>query len=118
MADTVNNDLARELEEMEDQRDAVTFMLARMEQANKEVRPWSVVKRLHAGEHPVAVFRELRQISRDDLAAAVGTDAATLEAIELYRREGTLRLLLDIARILDIDLDDLVPWPSDGQGQA
>jgi hypothetical protein len=39
MADAVDNEPARELEEMEDQRDAVSFMLPRMEQANAEIRP-------------------------------------------------------------------------------
>jgi DNA-binding XRE family transcriptional regulator len=113
MAHTVENSPARELEEMEDQRDAVTFMLARMEQANDETRPWSVVQRLHAGEHPVAVFRDLRQMSRVDLAAAAGVSEASIEAIESGQEEGTLRLLLKIAGVLRLDLDDLVPWPPD-----
>ena len=113
MAETVENSPARELEEMQDQRDAVTFMLARMEQANDETRPWSVVQRLHAGEHPVAVFRDLRQMSRVDLATAAGTSAAAIAAIENGQEEGTLRLLLKIAGVLRVDLDDLVPWPPD-----
>jgi DNA-binding XRE family transcriptional regulator len=111
MAVTVENSPARELEEMEDQRDAVTFMLARMEQANDETRPWSVVQRLHSGEHPVTVFLDLRQMSRIDLATAVGTSATAIEAIENGQEEGTLRLLLKIAGVLRVDLDDLVPWP-------
>jgi DNA-binding XRE family transcriptional regulator len=111
MADTVNNEAACELEEMEDQRDAVTFMLARMEQANAEARPWSVVERLHAGEHPVAVFRDLRGMTRDDLAAAVGVGPAEVAAIETFEQEGGIRLLFAIARVLRVDLDDLVPWP-------
>ena len=113
MADTLDNVPAQELEEMEDQRDAVTFMLARMEQANAETRPWSVVERLHAGEHPVMVLRELRQMGRDDLAAAVGAEPAVIEAIETFQQEGKLHLLLDVARALRVDLDDLVPWPRD-----
>lgn len=114
MADTVDNELAREFEETEDQRDAVTFMLARMEQANQEVRPWSVVERLHAGEHPVAVFRDLRGMTRDDLAAAVGVEPIAIAALETFEQEGGIRLLLAIARALRVDLDDLVPWPNDG----
>jgi DNA-binding XRE family transcriptional regulator len=115
MADTIGNELARELEEMEDQRDAVTFMLARMEQANDETRPWSVVERLHAGEHPVAVFRDLREMTRDDLAVAVGVEPVVIAAIETFEREGEIRLLLAIARVLRVDLDDLVPWPDGGE---
>jgi DNA-binding XRE family transcriptional regulator len=111
MADNMGNDLARELEEMEDQRDAVTFMLARMEQANQETRPWSVVERLHAGEHPVAVFRDLRGLTRDELAVAAEVGPSFITAIETFEREGTIRQLLAIARVLRVDLDDLVPWP-------
>jgi transcriptional regulator with XRE-family HTH domain len=109
--------LARELEEMEDQRDAVTFLLARMEQANAETRPWSVVERLHAGEHPVAVFRDLRGMACDDLAAAVGVEPPVIAAIETFEHEGGIRLLLAIARVLRVDLDALVSWP-DNAGPA
>ncbi len=118
MADTVDNALARELEEMEDQRNAVTFLLAWMEQANGETRPWSVVERLHAGEHPVAVFRELREMTCDELAAAVGIDPAVIAAIEAFEQDGGVRLLLAISRVLRVDLDDLVPWPGDHDADA
>ncbi len=110
MADNIDNDRARELEEMEDQRDAVTFMLARMEQANDEIRPWSVVQRLHAGEHPVMVFRELRGMTLEELANAAEVAPGLIVAIETFAQEGGLRPLLAIARALRVDLDDLVPW--------
>jgi DNA-binding XRE family transcriptional regulator len=113
MSGTPDNTLAYELEDMEDQRDAVTFMLARMEQANDEARPWQVVERLHAGEHPVAVLRDPRHVSREDLASSVGAEPAVIEAIETYQQEGKPRLMLDIAHALRVDLDDLVPWAKD-----
>ena len=114
MADAVHNDPAREIEDMEDQRDAVTFMLARMEQANAETRPWSVVERLHAGEHPVAMFRDLRGVTCDDLAAVVGVESGVITAIETFEQKGGIRALLAIARALDVDLYDLVPWEGAG----
>jgi DNA-binding XRE family transcriptional regulator len=110
MAANADNDLARELEEVEDQRDAVTFMLARMEQANQDPRPWSVVERLHTGEHPVAVFRDLRGMTLEELAAAAGVEASVIAAIETFEHEGAIRQLLAVARVLRVDLDDLVPW--------
>jgi len=58
-----------------------------MEQANDELRPWSVVQRCHAGEHPVSVFRDLREMSRDDLAQAAGLDAALITAIDTTGRK-------------------------------
>ena len=118
MADNMGNDPARELEEMEDQRDAVTFMLARMEQANQETRPWSVVERLHAGEHPVAVFRDLRGMTRDELAVAAEVEPGVIAAIETFEQEGAIRQLLAIARVLRVDLDDLVAWTAEGDEAA
>jgi DNA-binding XRE family transcriptional regulator len=117
MDEAVDNGVARKVEEIEDQRDAVTFMLARMEQANEELRPWSVVGRLHAGEHPVAVFRDLRGMSREDVAAAVGVEPIVIAEIETLEQEGGVRLLQAIARVLKVDLDDLVPW-SGGDASA
>ncbi len=115
MDDNMDNDQARELEEMEDQRDAVTFMLARMEQANSESRPWTVVERLHAGEHPVAVFRELRGMTREELGEAAAIEPGMIEAIESFEQEGAIRRLLGIARALRVDLDDLVPWSQEDE---
>jgi DNA-binding XRE family transcriptional regulator len=54
----------------------------------------------------VTVFLDLRQMSRVDLASAVGTSATAIEAIENGQEEGTLRLLLKIAAVLRVDLDD------------
>jgi hypothetical protein len=111
MDDNMDNDQARELEEMEHQRDAVTFMLARMEEANDEPRPWSVAERLHAGEHPVAVFRELRGMTRDERGEAAAIEPSIIGEIESFEQEGAVRRLLAITRVLRVDLDNLVPWP-------
>lgn len=115
MTDTIDNDLARLLEEMEDQRDAVTLMLARMEQANDEAEPWWAIERLHAGEHPVRVFRDLRGLSVEALATTAGVGADLVAAIEAFEIEGGLRPLRAIARALGVDLDDLVPWEGPGE---
>ena len=36
-----------------------------------------------------------------------------LEAVETFEQEGSIRPLLAIARALQVDLDDLVPWTTD-----
>jgi transcriptional regulator with XRE-family HTH domain len=72
-----------------------------------------VVQRLHAGEHPVAVFRELRGMTPDELAAVADVDPGLIEAVETFEQEGSIRPLLAIARALQVDLDDLVPWTTD-----
>lgn len=107
---SASNDLARELEEMENQRDAVTLMLARVEQANEERLPWSMVKRLQKGDHPLLVWREYRQLSLDDLAHRAGVSPDLVRAIENASETAPLSVLQSIARVLEVDMELLVPW--------
>jgi DNA-binding XRE family transcriptional regulator len=95
---------------MEDQRDAVAAMLARVETANEERLPWAMVKRLSAGENPVLVWREHRGMTREALAAASAVPESVIAAVEAGACEPALRPMVALARALRADLDDLVPW--------
>lgn len=106
----LSNEAPLDLEELEDQRDAVAAMLARVETANEERLPWAMVKRLSSGESPLLVWREHRGLSRDALAAASGMPEPVIVAIEAGRHEPALRPMVALARALQVDLDDLVPW--------
>jgi DNA-binding XRE family transcriptional regulator len=103
------NSPARELEEMEDQRDAAIAMLARMQTANDELLPWALVKRLTSGENPVRVWREHRGMEPDRLAALAQLTPAALGAIEAGKTELSLRIAAALARALNVDADDLLP---------
>jgi hypothetical protein len=105
------NALAQELEEMEDQRDAVAAMLARIETANDERLPWEIVKCLCAGENPLLVWREHRGLSAEALAEKAGVPVAEVHAIEAGAEPG-LRVAAALAKPLDIDAEDLLPWPA------
>lgn len=107
------NEVAREVEELEGRLDAVLARLARVEQANEETVPGSLVLRLHHGEQPVLVWREYRRLSREDLAEAVGVGSDLIEAIESGKEDVSLRIMSRIAQALNVELDDLVPWPQD-----
>lgn len=107
------NEMTRELEAMEDRLDSAIVALARMEQANDERLPWSMVKRFHEGEQPVLVWREHRSMSRDELASAAQVPSALISEIEDGKEDVPLRTMDAIARALRIDLDDLVPWRQD-----
>ncbi len=106
------NALARELEEMEEQRDALGAMLARIRAANQESLPWAMAKRLSAGEPPLRVWREHRGLDQAALAARSGIAPATIAAIEQGAEPG-LRDAAALARALEIDAEDLLPWPQD-----
>ncbi|MFE0801180.1 helix-turn-helix domain-containing protein [Streptomyces sp. NPDC058812] len=67
-----------------------------------------------------AVGPRLRALRRDrgitlaDLSAATGVSESTLSRLESGRRRATLELLLPLARIYDVPLDDLVGAPRTG----
>jgi len=105
--------MAEEIEALEYQCDLLTLRLARIETANDECVPMRVVDRLHAGEHPLVVWREYRGIDRSDLAKAAGVGDLELLAIEGGTWEPPLRVAVALALALDVDADDLVPWPQD-----
>ena len=86
-----------------------TLQLARMEQANEERVPFTLVTRLSGGESPVRVWREHRAMTGRKLAAAAGITPKRLADIEAGE-EAPLRTMQLIARALDVDLDNLVPW--------
>jgi DNA-binding XRE family transcriptional regulator len=107
------NTLAHELDEMEDQRDALTAMLARIKSANDEVLPWALVKRLSGGEVPLRAWREHRGLTEGALAEISGVEHLVIAAIEMTHREPQLRDAVALARALKIDAEDLLPWRQD-----
>ena len=75
---------------------------------NDEFFPIDTVKRLLGGEHPVRVFRTYRKLTQKQLAAKAGINAIYLSQIERGRRTGSARLLAALARVLKVDVDNLL----------
>ncbi len=96
-------DSLREL--VEDREAAVAFMRTR----SQESVPDDVAGRLIDGENPMRVWRQHRGLSLRSLANRAGTSPSALSDIENGKSEGRLSILQRIARVLDIDLDDLIP---------
>ncbi len=69
----------------------------------------AIVKRLVLGEQPVKVWREYRGLTQAALARAANITAAYLSQIETGARKGGVRVLIALARTLDVDVEDLVP---------
>jgi DNA-binding XRE family transcriptional regulator len=107
------NTLARELEEMEDERDALAAILAKIRSANQEMLPWKLIRRLSDGASPLLVWREHRGLTADELADKTGVDTLTIAAIESAKADPSLRDAAALARALGIDAEDLLPWPQD-----
>ncbi|MBF0249814.1 MAG: helix-turn-helix domain-containing protein [Alphaproteobacteria bacterium] len=73
-----------------------------------EVIPMYVSERLSAGEHPVKVFREYRNMTQKELAQKAGISPEYVSQIEGGKKQGSIDTLKAIAEALALDLDDLV----------
>src|SRR5260370_29264621 len=103
------DDYERLVEEGEDR--AATEAYVRT--AGEERVPVEVVERLLAGESPIRVWREHREVTLDQLGAAVGLSKGYLSDLERGNRGGPVETLQAIARALGVSLDDLAPAPQD-----
>jgi DNA-binding XRE family transcriptional regulator len=78
--------------------------------AGREVLlPQTVVDRLAAGDNPVRVLREWRDMTQGMLAHAIGTMQGYMSDIESGKRKGTVALHQKIARALGVPIDLLLP---------
>ena len=93
----------------EDGEDVRTFDEAKRQLAagEDELLPAEFAERLVRGEPPLRVFRELRQLSLEELARSAGISPEDLAAIETGKRDGSFALIKKIAAVLGVTLDDL-----------
>ena len=98
------------IEALEAERDALLLRLAIMESAGVERVPAVIAHRLVAGESPVRVWREARGLSLHALAAEAEISPSLLSEIETGKKDGSIRTLAALARVLRVDVDDLLPW--------
>ena len=103
--------MLREIEDAEDLA-AVAAAEAReaalgKEAARADYLRVELVKRLFAGEHPIAIWREHRGMTREELAAATGIAPDCLVAIETGRHPGNFDDVAKLASALRVSLDDI-----------
>jgi ribosome-binding protein aMBF1 (putative translation factor) len=108
-----SNTLALEIEQLEDQWDAAEARLAGFENANEERVSWDVVRRMHRGENPITVWRELRGYSIEELADRAKVDPSVVAALESNEAAASVRVFRQIAQALDVMIENLVPWSQD-----
>jgi ribosome-binding protein aMBF1 (putative translation factor) len=80
-----------------------------IEAARADALPVELVERMLDGENPVRIWREHRGLTLGDLADRAGIAPSYVSEIETGRKPGSVAALAKLARVLDIDLDDLVP---------
>jgi ribosome-binding protein aMBF1 (putative translation factor) len=95
-------DMLREM--IEEQEATAAFERTR----DQETVPDEIVGRLLAGESPIRVWREHRNLSLRSLAAQVGMSPSVLSDMETGKSEGRPSVLRKIARALDVGTDELM----------
>ena len=75
----------------------------------EESFPIEIADRLLAGENPIRVYRNLRGMTQNQLAAAVNINTVYLSQIENGKRTGSIKTLAAIASALNVGVDDLTP---------
>ncbi|WP_310531036.1 helix-turn-helix transcriptional regulator [Novosphingobium sp.] len=75
----------------------------------EEYIPADVVSRLVAGDNPLLVWRNYRRLTLDALGNLVGRKGSFISKLEKGKCEGGIRLWQDLAKALEVDLDDLLP---------
>lgn len=70
-----------------------------------------LVGRMLAGEHPLRLWREHRNMTVRGLAKRAGLTAAYVSEIETGRKPGSLTALKALAAALDVEVDLVLPWP-------
>lgn len=71
--------------------------------------PNAVVDRLAAGENPIRVLREWRELTQAELVTMIGITQGYLSDLETGKRKGPVALHQKIARALGVPIDLLLP---------
>jgi DNA-binding XRE family transcriptional regulator len=71
--------------------------------------PKAVVDRLAAGENPIRVMREWREMTQAELVVAVGITQGYLSELEAGKRRGPITLHQKMALALGVPIDLLLP---------
>ena len=74
----------------------------------EELLPASVVFALASGESPVKVWREYRGFTQQQLAEKAGISVPYLSQIETGKRKPSIRVLMKVSSILQVDVGDLI----------
>ncbi len=70
--------------------------------------PAELVFRISHGENPVRVWRDHRSLRQIDLATRAGISQGYLSDIEAGKVDGSFRVVIALARALEIEVDELV----------
>lgn len=71
--------------------------------------PDAVRERVEAGENPILVWREHRELTREALAGFIGFQEDDIEAFETGAVTPSVEICQMLAMALDVDFEDVIP---------
>ena len=99
--------LVEQAEMLEDIQDFDTIRET-IQNETEELIPSHVAFALAGGENPLKVWREHRGFTQQKLAESVGISVPFLSQIETGKRKASVGVLVNMASVLQVDLDDLI----------
>lgn len=78
--------------------------------AGEETFPHELIKELSQSDSPIRTYRKYRGMTVAQMAEAAGISQPHLSDIENNKKAGSIDVLMRIAKVLRVDLDDLVIW--------
>ena len=96
-------------ERLVDLEDALALRAAAAEFDERDTLPLAMMKRLHAGEPPLRIWRERRGMTLSALAKRAGVQPGYLSEIESGKKPGSVDAYRRASKALGVDIDDLVP---------
>jgi transcriptional regulator with XRE-family HTH domain len=96
---------------LEDRNDLRAYDSAKA--AKPEMVPAAIVDRLLAGDNPIRVWREHRDLTQQQLAYTSGISKPYLSQLENGLRKGAIDVLRKLAAAMRVDLEDLAPKLAD-----
>lgn len=84
-------------------------------EAGEELIPAEITYAIMDGRNPIKVWREYRRMTQQQLAEKAGISASYLSQIESGTRTGTADVLRAIARVLQVDLDEILDDTDGGE---
>ncbi len=78
-------------------------------QPPREPMPEAVQKRIDAGENPILVWREYKDLTQEALAGFIGFQEDDIEAFESGEITPSVEICQMLAMALDVDFEDVIP---------
>lgn len=78
-------------------------------QPPREPMPEAVQKRIDAGENPILVWREYKELTQEALAGFIGFQEDDIEAFESGEITPSVEICQMLAMALDVDFEDVIP---------